>query len=83
MVASVFKRIVYFVKIAGLLATVKENLFRVYPLWRVEPTLHEEEGHTRKNRVPKLFVSVNRKTRTHINTYFLLVKKRNVSSARV
>jgi hypothetical protein len=49
------------------LATVKENIFRVYPLRRVEPILFEEEGHTRKTRVPILFVSVARKTRTHAN----------------
>ncbi len=49
----------------------EENLFRVSPLRRVEPILFEEEGHTRKTRVPLLFVSVNRKTRTHLNNSIL------------
>ena len=55
----------------GLLATLKNNLYRVDPLRHVEPILYEEERRTRKTRVPFSFVSVIRKTRTHVNRALL------------
>ncbi len=41
-------------KKTGLLATVKENLFRVSPLRHVEPILLEEEGHYSDNPCPHI-----------------------------
>jgi len=42
----------YFIPDAGLLATFKENLIRVSPLWHVEIILLEEEGLSSENPFP-------------------------------
>ncbi len=62
------KKAFYFsYKSARFSTMVKINVFCVSPLWYVEHILFEEEGHTRKTRVPILFVNITQKIRTHAN----------------
>ena len=54
-ILELFKQLhTYVIKVAGLLATVKENRFRVSPLRHVEPILLEEEGHYSEKPCPHI-----------------------------
>jgi hypothetical protein len=64
------------IKAAGLLATVKENLFRVSPLRHVEPILLEEEGHYSEKPCPHIVYECYSENPHSFKQYYSLSIKR-------